>query len=259
MNTPIREVPLQDCLQERKERKGALETESISHVADKFGFVPHCHGESSLDKASLKNSGLAAINAAAGCEFLNKRDISGSTRGEDISVSQTIEAMQKDAFCLQRVLKGGDGVWSKMPRLLGEEVGRCILLVLSKRKEKDSGTTDYFFVVNRWMKIIYDSQESQRRYIDYDHIAVEDTEAVVQFFWNFNITEINRVWRVKIHRDHLPDGYFIGKVQEDGRAHKKAKKRREKQKRKKREEQRKQNQRDAEAPAIEKKAKSNAL
>ena len=83
-----------------------------------------------------------------------KRDISGSKRGEDISVSQAIEAMQKDAFCLQRVLEGGDTVCSKMPRLLGEEGGRCILLVLSKRREKEGGTTDYFFAVNRWMKII---------------------------------------------------------------------------------------------------------
>ena len=251
MSVPVREVPLQ----ERKERKRALEAEDISHVADKFGFVPHCHGESSLDKALLKTSGLAAINAAAGCKFLNKRDISGSKRGEDISVSQAIEAMQKDAFCLQRVLKGGDTVCSKMPRLLSEEGGRCILLVLSKRREKEVGTTDYFFTVNKWMKIIYDSQESYGRYIDYGHVAVEDTEAVVQFFRGLNVIQINRVWRVQIHRDHLPGGYFIGKVREDGRAHEKAKRRSEKQKRKKREEHRKQNQRNAEAPAIEKKAK----
>lgn len=244
-------------LQELKERKGALEAEGISHVTDKFGFVPHCHRESGLDKASLKISGLAAINAAAGCELFNERDISGSEKGEDISVTQVIEAMQKDVFCLQRVLKGGDGVWTKMPRLLGEEGGRCILLVLSKRRGTEGTITDYFFAVNRWMKIIYDSQECDGRYIDYmyDHVAVEDSEAVVQFFRHLTITEINRVWRVKIHRDHLPDGYFIGKVQEDGRAHEKAKRRREKQKRKKREEQRKQNQRDVEAPAIEKKAK----
>ena len=251
---PVREVPLQ----ERKERKGALEAEGISHVADTFGFVPHCHGESSLDKASLKTSGLAAINAAAGCKFLNKRDISGSKRGEDISVSQAIEAMQKDAFSLQRVLKGGDTVCSKMPRLLGEEGGRCILLVLSKRREMEGGTTDYFFTVNRWMKIIYDSQESYGRYIDYGHVAVEDTEAVVQFFRGLNIIQINRVWRVKIHRDHLPGGYFIGMVQEDCRAHEKAKRRREKQERRKRKEQRNQNPRDAEAPAKQNKAKSDA-
>ena len=133
----------------------------------------------------------------------------------DLSMQQLSDSIDKSAFSLRRVLKGGDRVQLKMARLLrDDEGGRCILLVRSKLKKADGSLVDYTFTVNRWMKIIYDSQNGKGRYIDYKHICVEDTESVGELFRSFNVVEINRVWRVDIHRDRRPP-CFIGSVQED--------------------------------------------
>ena len=245
----VREV----SLPEREERKTALKEEGICHGADTMS-VPHCHGEDSLYDGSLAIPGLAAINAAVGSELFHEKDVAESQVGgdpttsknptsgsassskrtksgrkkaaaatitptpkpsTDLSMQQLSDSIYKSAFSLRRVLKGGDRVQLKMARLLrDDEGGRCILLVRSKLKKADGSLVDYTFTVNRWMKIIYDSQNGKGRYIDYKHICVKDTEGVVKFFRSFNVVQINRVWRVDIHRDRRPP-CFIGSVQED--------------------------------------------
>ena len=252
----VREV----SLPEREERKTALKEEGICHGADTI-FVPHCHGEDSLYDESLKIPGLAAMNAAAGSELFHEKDVAESQVGgdpttsknptsgsasssmrtksgrkkaaaatitptpkpsTDLSMQQLSEAIDKSAFSLRRVLKGGDRAHLKMPGLLGDEGGRCILLVRSKL-QKDGSLVDYTFTVNKWMKIIYDSQNNKGRYIDYKHICVKDTEGVVKFFRSFNVVQINRVWRVDIRRNYLSDHYFIGSAQEGEKRNKRTK------------------------------------
>ena len=245
----VREV----SLPEREERKTALKEEGICHGADTMS-VPHCHGEDSLYDGSLAIPGLAAINAAAGSELFHEKDVAESQVGgdpttsknptsgsassskrtksgrkkaaaatitptpkpsTDLSMQQLSDSIDKGAFSLRRVLKGGDRVQLKMARLLrDDEGGRCILLVRSKLKKADGSLVDYTFTVNRWMKIIYDSQNGKGRYIDYKHICVEDTESVGELFRSFNVVEIIKVWRVDVHRDRRPP-CFIGSVQED--------------------------------------------